>query len=652
MQATLSFNEKAKKAIEPINFVTGGINAEGHTLVYKMHKYFARRPQNVFRWLIEHYSQPGDIILDCFCGGGVSLFEGLSVGRKVVVSDLNPLATFISECQITKISRQEYQKVMDEIREKVYSVTKPLFSTECRDCQESVDVRWFELAYLVNCEHCNNATLLSNDQKEQRGEKVVNGWYRCSHCKELLSSSKLPRVGYKLLSTTYRCRDCNQQKTVEPSKQDIQLLASFESQFNDSITEYGLWYPEADIPLNWDRQFEDGLQKKGIDKFSDLFTKRLLFSNALLLKTIKEYKEKVSSEIYQMLLFTFSAVIRHTNNMTISTKAWMDGRPVSWAKHAFWISSQFVEVNPIEYIEKRSKAIDSGLKYQQTQLGSVKRTFDFSDLQKNQATHMIFNQSSANLPLPSESIDLVITDPPYGSNVQYSELSSFWLVWLKDEFSIPEDFLSSKDEVVVHRKKKKPEYFKSYEDYFTGLSKVFSECYRLLKPGGALVFTFNNKDIQAWYSVISAAIKAGFYLDTKGVIYQEPIENYKNTAHARFEGAMQGDFIYTFVKLTENDNVDNKHIITKNSNGISSSDIAKFVSKTVEQILKVKGRQPTAQIYVEVYPKLIPIFVRLAETEEDFATINETWDITNFEQVLKNNFDYDKQTRTWNLMLT
>ncbi len=59
-----------------------------------MHRYFARRPWSVFRELIAHYSNPGSIILDPFCGGGVTVVEGLRLGRKVIGVDINPLATF------------------------------------------------------------------------------------------------------------------------------------------------------------------------------------------------------------------------------------------------------------------------------------------------------------------------------------------------------------------------------------------------------------------------------------------------------------------------------------------------------------------------------------------------------------------------------
>ena len=59
------------------------IKAKAHTAPYKIHRYFARRPWNVFKQLIEIYSNEGDIIVDPFCGGGVTIYEGLKLSRKV-----------------------------------------------------------------------------------------------------------------------------------------------------------------------------------------------------------------------------------------------------------------------------------------------------------------------------------------------------------------------------------------------------------------------------------------------------------------------------------------------------------------------------------------------------------------------------------------
>jgi DNA modification methylase len=49
-----------------------------------MHRYFARRPHNVFARLIEHYSDVGDVVFDPFAGGGVTLVEGIARNRRVI----------------------------------------------------------------------------------------------------------------------------------------------------------------------------------------------------------------------------------------------------------------------------------------------------------------------------------------------------------------------------------------------------------------------------------------------------------------------------------------------------------------------------------------------------------------------------------------
>src|SRR4030065_333908 len=98
--------------VEPIDH---GVVAKPHTPVYKMHRYFARRPWSVFRSLIEHYSNPGSIILDPFCGGGVTVVEGLRLGRKVIGVDINPLATFITRMEVVDVDQAGLQAAFDDV---------------------------------------------------------------------------------------------------------------------------------------------------------------------------------------------------------------------------------------------------------------------------------------------------------------------------------------------------------------------------------------------------------------------------------------------------------------------------------------------------------------------------------------------------------
>lgn len=102
----------------------GPKEARPHTPVYAMHKFWARRPWSVFRDLISSYSQPRDILLDPFCGGGVTVVEGLSLRRRVVGVDINPLATYVTEMEVRPLHIQEFQMALHEVEKEVQPMAK------------------------------------------------------------------------------------------------------------------------------------------------------------------------------------------------------------------------------------------------------------------------------------------------------------------------------------------------------------------------------------------------------------------------------------------------------------------------------------------------------------------------------------------------
>lgn len=625
-----------KKQDKPFRYLSESVSAGSHTPIYKMHRYFARRPHNVFRNLIENYTSPGDIILDPFCGGGVTLVEGLATHRKVVAIDSNPLATFITDSQTTPISVDEYAKVMEEIEDEMTKEIGDLYSTKDRDTKKYTEARWLELAYKVICDQCSKETLLSNELKLKISNRVINGKYACSNCRNTIVSVGAERVGYEIISVTYKDRN-GSRKTVTPNSSDKLKLKEFETKkFDNLIKKKKLWYPNDPIPSTWDRQQEDCLHRKSIKKFSDFYTRRALYSNALLLKLIQGYQRKVDQDLYKLLLFTFSAVVRYTNNMTVSAGSWMDGRPVAWAKHAYWIPNQFVEVNPLEYIRMRKIAVISGIEYQKKIIFQNKKTESFDDLISDKGTHIISTQSSEKLSLPNESIDAVITDPPYGSNVQYGELSHYWLVWLQNDLNLKDVLFKLDDEILVHRKTKQ----KKYSDYEDGIFRVFQESHRVLKKGGVLTFTFNNKDIRSWYAVIRAAIRAGFLLEPEGVIYQDAIENYKNTAHTRFAGSLHGDFIYTFKKKKSLLKKSAKPPITREE-----------LMSAIRGYLKENHSATTSELYMVCIQQLIPAMLHDAQSGLSEFTLGGAGglSLTNLDELLSSNLQFDSAKRVWEL---
>jgi len=180
--------------------------------------------------------------------------------------------------------------------------------------------------------------------------------------------------------------------------------------------------------------------------------------------------------------------------------------------------------------------------FNDSQTYEVVKAKSFRDLKK--ANILLYNIPVAFTDIPNNSVDAIITDPPYGSNVQYLELSHFWYVWNKDLYKITPNF---KLEAVANRKKGFTGS-KSMYDYENNLYDVFSKSFKILKPNKYMVLTFNNKDVSAWLGLLFSIYKSGFTLSKNGLYFQDGIKNYKQTAHTKADGSPFGDFIYSFIK--------------------------------------------------------------------------------------------------------
>jgi hypothetical protein len=128
----------------------------------------------------------------------------------------------------------------------------------------------------------------------------------------------------------------------------------------------------------------------------------------------------------------------------------------------------------------------------------------------------LYAQSSTTLEtldLGVESVDLVITDPPYVDNVNYSEAADFFYVWLRLSLSkryqcfLPE-FTPKADEIIAQETRGR-----SMEDFQNGLTRVFALSAGRLKDDGLLVFTFHHEANAAWEAVLGAILAAGFVIE-------------------------------------------------------------------------------------------------------------------------------------------
>ena len=380
------------------------------------------------------------------------------------------------------------------------------------------------------------------------------------------------------------------------AKEDAKLAEKIIHGFDETIEKNELWYPRTRIPAG---DKTKSLLNQKINFYSELFTKRNLLALSYLFKEIGKLENREARDFLQ---FAFSGSLKWASRQSHLRGQIVEG----WAMHAHWIYPRNLEINVWNTFERRVKAIVRGKTYSNQHIGDFcKFAQNFNELTNYDATCLILNKTATSLPIPDGSIDAIITDPPYGGNVNYAELSDYWFVWLSKGKTIPK-----RDEVIVNKTQSK-----NLDDYEDLLFAVFKECHRVLKPERHFVSTFNSKDLRVVASFVTAASKAGFTLHPNGLLYQPPIRPYTTTFHAMQIGAFVGDFIFTFTKKT----------MPRSTSTKAEHELKDLKPRLTALICEtVKGEITEPQLRERAYRSLIPFLARHAGKND--ATCREAVD--------------------------
>jgi len=100
----------------------------------------------------------------------------------------------------------------------------------------------------------------------------------------------------------------------------------------------------------------------------------------------------------------------------------------------------------------------------------------------------------------SGNFDYIFLDPPFGSNINYSELNFFWESWLKV-------WTNNKPEAIENKVQGK-----GPQEYHSLMTACFKEAYRVLKPGHWMTVEFSNTKASVWNSIQTALGEAGFII--------------------------------------------------------------------------------------------------------------------------------------------
>ncbi|MEM0482817.1 MAG: DNA methyltransferase [Nitrososphaerota archaeon] len=521
----------------------GVIESSVHTPVYQMHKFWARRPWKVFRKLIQNFTREGDIILDPFAGGGVTLVEGLILRRRVIAVDLNPLAVWIMEHEVRPLDINKYLNGVKMLKRLIEPIERKYYGINCR-CGGVGVIEWVEY-------DGTSPSLLQ---------------YYCPAC-------RTRRVG-------------KAEKELPPVQEDLEKM--------------GL--RRVEIPLG-DKTSD--LLKRGVRFFHELFPPRNLYLILLIQRAIENLD--LPADVKSFLKFTLSSTLKWASWMSHRRGEIIEG----WAMHAYWIYPKPLEINVWRQFLNRVNAVVRGKKFSNTYIGSYAcRASTFEDFAKG-ATYLLLQMDARSLPLPDSCVDCVITDPPYGDNVNYAELSDYFL-WLNGSLA------PKKEEIVINRTRGF-----TLDDYKAGLEEVFKECHRVLKPGGLVISTFNSKDLRVVGAFLSALSSAGFsYVETS---YQPYLKAYTTTFHAMQIDALPFDFVFFFQKSEP-----------QNHNQLDYINCLQKVYEKME--LCKKQLKSEREFRMETYPLLLPY---LASKDWDEVKLLAS----SYEKLIERESDFFKSVR-------
>ncbi len=513
----------------------------------------------------------GKVVLDPFMGSGTTLGEGIKLGAEVVGCDINPLSSFLVRQALTRVEEGELRGALDELERRVGTEIKRYYQTRDPLTGELLPVLYFFWVKTVETPEGETVALFDRyvfaqdayPRKKPRAQILCPSCWQiqedrfdvadltCHHCGSRFNPQQGPASGPYVTSRAgqrYRIKDLLPAEGHPPAHRLYALIAvrhDGEKVYLPARPWDLALYQEAGarlatealpIPTLAVRPGHNTNQARGYNyhRWRDFFNDRQLLCLGLLLRAILELEDQ---QIQEQMLCLFSGTLEF-NNIFCSFK----GEGTGAVRHMFSHHILKPERTPLENCvwgwEKGSGTFRSLF---ESRLLRAKRYLDepfevafevdlfgqrrgvqrvvasermrvslassWAELREAGQGALVLCGDSACLPLPDRSVDAVVTDPPYFDFVHYSELSDFFFAWLapvlRDRypwFGRPDS--SDRSEV----QDKDPKVFSRQ------LARVFTECRRVLKDEGVLVFSFHHSRPEGWAAIHEALVESGFCL--------------------------------------------------------------------------------------------------------------------------------------------
>ena len=484
--------------------------------IYNAHSYHTKVPHKAIMRYILHYTDPGDIVFDGFCGTGMTgvaaqmcetpdpefkkkIEEEMPYikwgARKAILNDLSPAATFIAYNYNTSVDVAEFEREARRILSEVEAECGWMYETNHtvdgkKQYVQDIDggstpvkgrINYTVWSDVFVCPDCTHEIIFWDAAVDKEAGKVRDE-FECLHCGARVTKRRLERAWESVYDAAietmikrakqvpvlinYTVEEGGKKKRYEktPDEDDLTLIKKIE----ESRIPY--WYPIDRMPDGYNTK--QPKKSHGVTHVHHFYTKR----NLWIISKLMDIAKTVQIDLFRFgnLNTSWHATIMRRFNPRGGD------RPLSGT---YYIPSIPTEGNMIDVYAHKVDQLKRFLIVR----GEINNSL------------RILTQSSSNLEnIPATSIDYIFTDPPFGGNLMYSELNFLWEAWLRV-------FTNNREEAVVNNVQRKglPEYQHIMES-------CFSEYYRVLKPGRWMTVEFHNSKTSVWMAIQEALSRAGF----------------------------------------------------------------------------------------------------------------------------------------------
>lgn len=479
--------------------------------IYNAHSYHTKVPHKAIMRYILHYTEPGDIVFDGFCGTGMTGVAAQLCGdkatveslgyrvekdgtildddlqpfsklgaRRAILNDLSPAATFIAYNYNTPVDVAAFEREARRILAEVEAECGWMYETVHQGSTKG-RINYTVWSDVFTCAECAGEIVFW-DVAVDKVAGQVRDEFECPHCNALMTKRKMERAWLTkydkainqtirqakqvpvLINYTYGKK--RHEKT--PDDFDLALIEKIEG------LDIPYWFPIDELPKG-DKTAEP--IRFGLTHVHHFYTKRNLYVLSSISLKVKVVNNQALIDLQTNML------TRCSRQSSLHISNFFHGGGGVCKGH----------LNGTLYIPSLSPEIPV------TKVLSDQITTLLRGLTKDKSGDFIVStHSGTSHKYNNSAIDYIFVDPPFGSNLMYSELNFNNEAWLKI-------FTNNKFEAIENKVQ-----CKDIDDYRHLMTKCFSEAYRILKAGRWITIEFSNTQASVWNAIQTALQEAGF----------------------------------------------------------------------------------------------------------------------------------------------